>query len=739
MYRMYLDKNLIYQPCIEELTMTDIKYTLELNKAGELEFTIPPSHPYYDQISILKTYIDLYENDSLLGRFRIISIDEDFYKQRTVTCEGELSYLLDSIQRPYEFTGSISSFLQKILDVHNSQVEKEKQFEIGLCNVVDTNNYINRSNGNMSNTFSTINDKLIKTHGGYIRVRNESSHRYLDYISDYGNICSQVIRFGENLLDLSNYIKGENVRTAIIPLGAELKEEGINGVKKRIDITSVNEGKDYIYSEDAIKLFGWIWDTVEFKDVTLPVNLKKKAEAYLEECINLQVSLELTAVDLHDLNVDIEKIKLGDWIQVISEPHGLNKKFLVSKISYDIERPENNKVSLGTVLSTFTSETSKASTEISDRIELVASTTNQYVESAVDNATKLITGAMGGYMMIAQAEDGHPEGILIMDKPDKEQAQNVIQLNKNGLGFSTTGIKGPYRNAWTIDGHLVADFISSGVIQGIEIRGVRISGDTTINVGTDLYVGNNIYLGKEGDVAKSISFNEKSNIYLFRESIYFYTGEFLKQGGDVYAGNDNVGMSLYSNGKTIASLHMAKNDISLNGGYCSLESVFDIDIRSDHRLDLEATEGINCRGIFTIWDKFNAKDVSTFSDNVTVLGDLFVTGTKNRIVTTNFGDIKMNAVESADCRFTDEGQITLDEDGKATIFFDTVWLKTVNTELPYHIQLTPYCEVSPWIVKEYPDKCVVAGMPNTKVNWHVSAIQKGYENIRLEKFERGGI
>lgn len=720
MYRMYLDKSLIYQPGIEELTMTDIKYTLELNKAGELEFTIPPSHPYYDQISILKTYIDLYENDSLLGRFRIISIDEDFYKQRTVTCEGELSYLLDSIQRPYEFTGSISSFLQKLMDVHNSQVEKDKQFEIGMCNVVDTNNYINRSNGNISNTLSAINNKLIKTHGGYIRVRNEANHRYLDYISDYGNICNQVIRFGENLLDLSNYIKGENVRTAIIPLGAELKEEGINGVKKRVDITSVNGGKDYVYSEDAVKLFGWIWGMVEFKDVTLPTNLKKKAEAYLEECINLQVSLELTAVDLHDLNVDVEKIKLGDWIQVISEPHGLNKKFLVSKTTYDIERPENNKVSLGTVLSTFTSETSKASTEISDRIELVASTTNQYIESAVDNATKLITGAMGGYVMIAQAEDGHPEGILIMDKPNKEQAQNVIQLNKNGLGFSTTGIKGPYRNAWTIDGHLVADFITSGVIRGIEIRGGSITGDTTINVGTDLYVGDNIYLGSGKNSSTKVSFNDNTKLFFTDNSLHAYVGEFLKTGTDIQMDRYFVYIQV-----------MDSNNERVYMRIGIVYIVFNVKGRDCLEICQEYTKVSS--DVLWVEGRISAKK------DVTINGDLDVFGTKNRVIKTKKGNIRMNAVESADCRFTDEGQITLDEDGKGTIFFDAVWLETVNTELPYHIQLTPYCEICPWIVEEHPDKCVIAGKPNTKVNWHVSAYQKGYENTRLEKFERGGI
>lgn len=526
MYQLFIGNELIYRPGIEDLCLVDVQVTLELNKAGTLEFTMPPTHPFYDKLLKLKTYIDLYDDNDFVWRFRVLNTDDDFYKQRTVSCEGELSFLFDSIQRPYEHKGSIPAFFKMLIDNHNAQVEIDKKFEIGLCSVADNNNYVNRSNGHMSKTLDAINDKLIKTHGGYIRSRTQSGHRYIDYISDYGHECSQVIRFGENILDLSNYIQGENVRTAIIPQGAELEKEGINGVKKRLDIASVNGGKDYVYSESAVKLFGWIWDTVQFDDVTVASNLKKKAEAYLDECTNLQMSLELTAVDLHLLDVDIEKIKLGDWVQVISDPHGLNRKFLVSKLSIDVENPEKNKITLGSILPTFTSDTSKSSKEISDRVNSIATVSSQYVETAVDNATKLITGGMGGFVVISQSDDGHPEGILILDKPDKDAAKNVIQLNKNGLGFSTTGINGPYRNAWTIDGNLVADFITSGVLRGVEIIGGSIKGETTIEVGTDLKVGNRIIIGDQKDNGlinyKSIDFSDNVHILGSRDETGYY-------------------------------------------------------------------------------------------------------------------------------------------------------------------------------------------------------------------------
>lgn len=94
----------------------------------------------------------------------------------------------------------------------------------------------------------------------------------------------------------------------------------------------------------------------------------------------------------------------------------------------------------------------------------------------IANATTLITGGFGGYVVLDNinpetGEKMHPWRILVMNTPDKNTAQNIIQINQNGIGFSTTGINGPYRNAWTIDGNLVADFITAGTMLADRIRG----------------------------------------------------------------------------------------------------------------------------------------------------------------------------------------------------------------------------------------------------------------------------
>ena len=108
------------------------------------------------------------------------------------------------------------------------------------------------------------------------------------------------------------------------------------------------------------------------------------------------------------------------------------------------------------------------------------------IRQAVDHATKLITGGLGGYVIIEpNASTGYPEEILVMDTPSKTTATNVIRINKNGIGFSTTGYSGTYTTAWTIDGHFVADFITAGTFNASLIKAGMledVSGNTSLNM-----------------------------------------------------------------------------------------------------------------------------------------------------------------------------------------------------------------------------------------------------------------
>lgn len=474
----------LHNPKSQDLKLIEPKLVLEENKSGTFSFKIPKTHPYYDKVLKMGCEISVLRENEIIYVGRPLTDDEDFYGTKNIVCEGILAYFLDSIQRPYSHQGTIKNFFKKLVDNHNSMVDAFKQFAVGTVDVIDSNDYINRSTSDYTSTLQAVNDKLIDTHGGYLKVDYES--RIINYLQSSGGESKQVIRFGENLLDLNKYIKSDSLITAVIPLGAETEKEGLNGTKLKLTIESVNDGKDYLIDEEAAKEFGIIFGTVEFEDVTIPINLKRKGQEYLNKCKNLSLTIELSAVDLSVIDADIEQFTLGEQVRVISEPHNLDSYFMLSKLEIDLTNPANNKITLGKTKSKLSSDITKRQNEIVLKIIKQQEQLSADMYNAIDHATDLITGGQGGYLCFAVNDNGQPEELYILDKPSIEDAVNVIRLNKNGLGFSNDGYNGTFANAWTIDGNFVADFITTGTLNADLIKTGKISGNKNSNVCFDL-------------------------------------------------------------------------------------------------------------------------------------------------------------------------------------------------------------------------------------------------------------
>ena len=358
MYRVYCDKHLLYHTRMGSLMIHNPSLELEVNKTGSFVFTVQHDHPYYDTIRKLKSIITVYQDDFLLFRGRVLNEEVGWHNEKTVSCEGELAFLLDSIQRPYDFTGSITDFLSMLITSHNAQVDAEKQFTLGEVTVTDPNDYIVRSDIEYTSTWDVIQKKLLDLLGGYIIVRHEDGKHYLDYLSSITVLSPQKITFGKNLLDLKRVRKGEDIATVIIPLGAKLKDAEGKDTDKRLTIESVNGGLDYVQDADAVSQFGRIVKTVIFDDVTEAQNLMTKGNAQLADSVKQLESIELTAADLAATGQDIASFHIATMVDAESDPHGLKQRFLVSKLSLKLLEPGANKMTLGGVIKTFTQQTS---------------------------------------------------------------------------------------------------------------------------------------------------------------------------------------------------------------------------------------------------------------------------------------------------------------------------------------------------------------------------------------------
>ena len=361
MYQILCDDYILHDPFVDELKVIGAKCVLEVNKTGSLTFQIPPTHPYYDNIKKHTSQIRLYQDDRVLFSGRVLNDEITFDNIKNIECEGELSYFLDSIQRGKEYhldggtENVIETYLKNVVAIHNSQVDDSKKFSVGVVNITDPNNYLYKIS-NYENTLTTLTDKLLNIYGGYLVVRHSDGVRYLDYVNELTNVCNQTIEFGKNIIDMTKYIKGENVYTALIPLGASNENTTNNEetYEKRLTISSLADStdgnikkvNDYIYDTEAVKQWGWIWKVVKWDDVTVAENLLRKAKDELKNSINATLSIEMTAIDLHLLDVDIDRINVGDRIHCISLPHNLDLILIVKSIEIDIDAPENTKIKL---------------------------------------------------------------------------------------------------------------------------------------------------------------------------------------------------------------------------------------------------------------------------------------------------------------------------------------------------------------------------------------------------------
>lgn len=385
MYRVLCDNKVLHDVRDEDYMLLGPKVALELNKTGNLDFSILPRHPNGGIINKLKSKLEVYEDNELLFAGRSLTDEMDFQRTGQIACEGELAFLLDSVQRHHTY-GSDSAEVHKadnnidifkaLIAEHNSQVGTEKKFTVGIIDIDSVT--ITKLETNYETTWDFINTNFISKYSGYLRVRHENGVRYLDYVKQYGKVSNQVIRFGENLLDLKKYTKAENIKTAIIPVGG-------NGVTS---IASANGGKDYIYNQEAVDLYGWIYEKVDFPDAVDPKDLFAKAQEYLKTCVNLAITIELTAVDLHMIDVDINAIRLGDLVPCVSQQHGLlstmgdvSTYYLVSKYEIDLENPANNKITLGRTISSLTDKVA-GNTNLTNIVQGMAGSVNNAVNTA---------------------------------------------------------------------------------------------------------------------------------------------------------------------------------------------------------------------------------------------------------------------------------------------------------------------------------------------------------------------
>ena len=340
---------MVYDNRLEDYGVLGLSVTTALNKGGAATIILPPGHPAYNSFTSYKTIVEIYRDGALLFRGRVLYPDDDFYNRRTITCEGERCFLRDGILRPYLYQDDPAVIFRHIVDLYNAQVDDFKWFTVGEVTVTDPNNYIRLESEN-AETFADVIDQMVERVGGYITfTTNAEGTRCINWVDDIGTQSSQVVEFGENLLDFARTGASPDLATVLIPYGAKNEEDGT-----RLTIASVNDGQDFIQDYDAVALRGVIAKTMTWDDVTDPSNLLRKAQQYLATAKLAITGLQLSAADLSRLDKSLDNFRVGDRVRVLSRPHKVDDWFMLTERTEDLLDAAGGSISLGKDLATLT-------------------------------------------------------------------------------------------------------------------------------------------------------------------------------------------------------------------------------------------------------------------------------------------------------------------------------------------------------------------------------------------------
>ena len=346
----------------------------------------------------------------------------------------------------------IAGYFEWLINNHNSQVEDTKKFKIDKNEGQSLDSKIYRSDSSYTNTGELIKNKILDEVGGYVIPKEENGEHVIDLIREMPEDNSQLIDFGKNLLDYVSSEDTDGMYTFVIPTGVMAEKESDNSEKATHNITIgertvtdltramenrkveheeaqnnsstteedlkaaeeayesakaaledakvytldgiVEEGYfkqgDIIYSEAAVKEHGWIGCTVAFDNTTLVSELIRNGILALKGMESPVRTIEVKAVDLSMIKPNYSPIRVGQYVRVRSKPHDFDSYMLCSKISYDLNQPDQNTFTLGQTYDVLTGIQNKKIKALNESVNHVYSSAERISDEAkaIADATK---------------------------------------------------------------------------------------------------------------------------------------------------------------------------------------------------------------------------------------------------------------------------------------------------------------------------------------------------------------
>lgn len=414
-----------------------------------------------------------------------------------------------------------------------------------------------------------------------------------------GSDSGVTIRYGKNLTDVVSETDTMNLYTAIIPYwknedtlvygGVVYGQGGLRRTAQWTDengnlITDENgDTIEFTYFEHKVVAYDM---TSYFDDAPTVTQLENQAATFLANnrpwipTVNIKVDfVSLWQTEEYKGVAPLERVSLCDTVTVKYDALGVDVKARVIKTVWDslLERYES--IEIGDAKTTFADT---IVTETSTLLEDMPTTS--MMQKAIDNATDLITGGLGGNIVIQYDGNGKPTEILAMDTDDVSTAVHVLRINVNGIGFSSNGINGPYTSAWTLDGRFVADFITAGHMEFNILQG----GTLTLG-GTDNGNGTLVLRDANGNAIVELN---NDGITINTGSINLGNGVFaVTSTGELTATNATINGTFRSqSGQEWINI----NESVLTAGYGDVtHGILDVSAQTDNTYDVALEALVN--------------------------------------------------------------------------------------------------------------------------------------------------
>ena len=274
-------------------------------------------------------------------------------------------------------------------------------------------------------------------------------------LSHRGKLAVQkdvTLRYGKDIIDLNQEEAIANTVTGVVPYWVDTQGENIVMLQERVVESSYASAYPfkrtipYDCSQD-------------FQEAPSEAQLRTHAQAYINQAgMGIpRVSIKVKFINLdEETATNLQRVKLCDVIGVEFVKLGISTTAKVVKYKYDVLNERYDSIEVGAMRGTLAdtiSETTGLLASLADDTRTMFKQNNREIDDEIENATAWLTSS-DGYVM-AKEDNGVWKELFFLDRPDADEAVNVLRINTNGIGFSSTGLGGPYTQAWTLDGKLV--------------------------------------------------------------------------------------------------------------------------------------------------------------------------------------------------------------------------------------------------------------------------------------------